>query len=111
MEKLFITELILLNFQDENITSNSDSEPKKERRRPSFNRSKSLDNQVQRKLTRQESAETDGGSGGGGGHSGRPARSDRANFARVVLIIFNFLSSGAAVKHSWLSTNTKGENF
>ena len=101
----------MLNFQEENITSNSDSEPRKEGQRPSFNRSKSLDHQVQRKLTRQESAETDGGSGGGGGHSGRPARSDRANFARVVLIIFNFLSSGAAVKHSWLSTNTKGENF
>ena len=73
MEKLFITELILLNFQDENITSNSDSEPKKERQRPSFNRSKSLDHQVQRKLTRQESGETDGGSGRG---TGQPARSE-----------------------------------
>lgn len=58
---------ILLNFQEENITSNSDSEPRKEGQRPSFNRSKSLDHQVQRKLSRQESAETDGGYGGGGG--------------------------------------------
>ena len=98
MEKLFITELILLNFQDENITSNSDSEPKKERQRPSFNRSKSLDHQVQRKLTREESVgpECVSGGGRGGRHSGQPARS--ANFARVLLLIFAL--EGAGVRQS-----------
>lgn len=48
------------SVQDENITSNSDSEPKKDKR-PTFNRSKSLDHEVQRKLDRQQSSDTDGG--------------------------------------------------
>ena len=52
--------IFFIIFQDENITSNSDSEPKKDKR-PSFNRSKSLDHEVQRKLDRQQSSDTDGG--------------------------------------------------
>ena len=106
MEKLFITELILLNFQDENITSNSDSEPKKERQRPSFNRSKSLDHQVQRKLSRQESAETDGGYCGAERMSRQNGRAHSQPFrsvlglASVLLTRFqsSFYFSEAAVK-------------
>jgi len=45
--------------QEENITSASDSEPRKDKRRPSFNRSKSLDQEVQRKLDRQQSSDTE----------------------------------------------------
>ena len=81
-------ELILLKFQEENITSNSDSEPRKEGRRPSFNRSKSLDHQVQPKLSRQESAETDGGYGRGertARHNGQPYRSAGKNFHFIIL--------------------------
>ena len=61
------------------MTSNSDSEPRRDKR-PSFNRSKSLDHEVQRKLDRQQSSDTDvlpqRDQGQSMLHNGQPFRSE-----------------------------------
>ena len=83
----FIEFLISFAFQDENITSNSDSEPKRDRSRPAFNRSKSLDHEVQRKLDRQQSSDTDGtvATGGASGGGGGASKGKTVEFSNVPL--------------------------
>ena len=99
----FISNLIL--SQEENITSASDSEPRKDKRRPSFNRSKSLDQEVQRKLDRQQSSDTETrvATGQGWGRAeanGHLPHRSLIRHLKVLSFIHSFFT-GAEVKHIW----------